>query len=383
MNTDVQQVAKELVCNPAARLALKQYAAQLRQRSPATLDRYQRTLTAFFSHLIETQTPLEAIDNIVLERYASLRYARAKAALGADEPARPGESKTAARVREQTNQAKRQQAQDRVNREFDVINAFVRAMIDAGSLDRSPGLTGFRYRSPDAKVSARTAPTTLSDDKWFPGPLWERLGTGLQAAIAGTKSTRDFRYFRRWEYRIAILYGLGLRASEAIDHSYADLSEKHGLPTLTVIGKGRKAREIPVDRVTSEAMAEYLRSLNLDFAAAAQLRLPLIPGREPSRPPSRHSLYTGFQTLQERLDWATHERRELHALRHTRATHLAAVLTLAELMKFLGHSRAETTQIYFHSNADMLARMNNLRHAAHLDARMGTDRIPASTEQSS
>lgn len=347
MHTDLPELTAQLSRRRPVRAALAQYAAQLRQRSPVTVDRYQRTLTPFFQYLVATGQAIEAIDSIVMERYGADRFALAQRAMASAEPAAADPSRA-------------QRAQDRVNREFAVINAFVNALIDAGVVTRSPGLAGFRYRAPGLAVSARPTVPPLTDDKYFSRPLWQRLHSGLATALAAATTEGQYRYFRWWQYRIAVLYGLALRASEAVSHSYADLVVMDGVWKLRVLGKGRKFRNITVDNHTLEEMTRYLAGQNLTLDAARQAKLPLIPGRYAARAPSRHALYLGFQTLQTKLGWTAPERRELHALRHTRATHLAGVLQQTQLMDFLGHSKAETTRIYYHSDEDVRDRINSL-----------------------
>ena len=65
-----------------------------------------------------------------------------------------------------------------------------------------------------------------------------------------------------------LLYGLGLRISEALALTAAD----HPLPpTLRIIGKGGKTRLVPVIPAATEAVAAYVALCPFDLAADSQL----------------------------------------------------------------------------------------------------------------
>ncbi|TPI37653.1 tyrosine recombinase XerC [Mesorhizobium sp. B3-1-9] len=138
---------------------------------------------------------------------------------------------------------------------------------------------------------------------------------------------------------LTLLYGSGLRISEALGLTGADLATEADT-VLRVTGKGGKTRLVPVLPVARNAVIEYRRlcpfhidTKELLFRGARGGPLnPAIVQREMARLRSALNL----------PDTATP-----HALRHSFATHLLGrggdLRTIQEL---LGHASLSTTQIY-------------------------------------
>lgn len=138
---------------------------------------------------------------------------------------------------------------------------------------------------------------------------------------------------------LTLLYGLGLRISEALNLSGAELASPSDT-VLRISGKGGKTRLVPVLPVALQAVAEYrklcpylLGADNALFRGARGGQLdPAIIQREMRKMRAALNL----------PDTATP-----HALRHSFATHLLGrggdLRTIQEL---LGHASLSTTQIY-------------------------------------
>ncbi|TIQ35644.1 MAG: tyrosine recombinase XerC [Mesorhizobium sp.] len=138
---------------------------------------------------------------------------------------------------------------------------------------------------------------------------------------------------------LTLLYGSGLRISEALGLTGADLATETDT-VLRITGKGGKTRLVPVLPVASRAVAEYRRLCpfyidpkELLFRGARGGPLnPAIVQREMAKLRSALNL----------PDTATP-----HALRHSFATHLLGrggdLRTIQEL---LGHASLSTTQVY-------------------------------------
>ena len=138
---------------------------------------------------------------------------------------------------------------------------------------------------------------------------------------------------------LTLLYGSGLRISEALSLQAADAPIK-GRDTLRVTGKGNKTRVVPVLPVAREAVQRYL-----DLC--------------PTKPGADDPLFIGVRgkrlsprIIQLRLEKA---RAALglpatatpHALRHSFATHLlGAGADLRAIQELLGHASLSTTQGY-------------------------------------
>ena len=147
---------------------------------------------------------------------------------------------------------------------------------------------------------------------------------------------------------LTLLYGAGLRISEA-------LSLKHGDaplgPSLTVMGKRQKERSVPVLPVVREAIEKYVECVGkLAFARAPDG--PLFLSRR-GKPMSAREAQALMQHLRGRLGLS--ERATPHALRHSFATHLLAHGgDLRAVQELLGHASLSTTQLYTEIDAGRL-----------------------------
>ncbi|MGA0604204.1 tyrosine recombinase XerC [Caulobacter sp. KR2-114] len=136
---------------------------------------------------------------------------------------------------------------------------------------------------------------------------------------------------------LTLLYGCGLRISEALSLTRADapLGE-----ALRITGKGGKTRLVPLLPAVREAVDAYLRLQ--PFVLAPDEPLFRAPRGGPLSP--RHVQAT-VQRLRGRLGLS--ERATPHALRHSFATHLlGAGADLRSIQELLGHASLSTTQRY-------------------------------------
>jgi integrase/recombinase XerC len=163
---------------------------------------------------------------------------------------------------------------------------------------------------------------------------------------------------------IALLYGAGLRIAEAlaIRRKDAPISD---IDTLTVIGKGRKARTTPIIAPVRAAIENYLKACPYVLKDEG----PLFVGARGAQLSPRviQLAVAGLRGALGLPDSATP-----HALRHSFATHL---LTrggdLRTIQELLGHSSLSTTQIYTAVDG---ARLMEAYRAAHPRARLATGR---------
>lgn len=136
---------------------------------------------------------------------------------------------------------------------------------------------------------------------------------------------------------LTLLWGAGLRISEALSLTQADTP----LPdTLRVLGKGRKIRDVPVLPVIRDAVNHYVE--RIPFVSEAGSPLFFSRTGKPMRPRESQLL---MQNLRMRLDLAPSA--TPHALRHSFASHiLAGGGDLRAVQELLGHASLSTTQIY-------------------------------------
>lgn len=150
-----------------------------------------------------------------------------------------------------------------------------------------------------------------------------------------------------------LLYGLGLRISEALSLTGAD----HPLPqTLRITGKGGKTRPVPVIPAAARAVSDYVTLCPHDLQPDA----PLFRGARGG--PVNPRLIQGAME-RARLRLGLPASATPHALRHSFATHLlSAGGDLRAIQELLGHASLSTTQAYTAVDA---ARLMEVYEKAH------------------
>lgn len=147
---------------------------------------------------------------------------------------------------------------------------------------------------------------------------------------------------------LTLLYDSACRAQELADMDVRDLSLG---PTCSVhvLGKGRKARDIPLLGETGELLGSYIRESSLAHDS------PLFLNRS-----GRRLTRAGVSNVVER-HWArvasehpsevAHAKVKPHLLRHSKASHLVDEnVNIYHVRDFLGHASVTTTQVYLKSN---------------------------------
>ncbi len=164
---------------------------------------------------------------------------------------------------------------------------------------------------------------------------------------------------------LTLLYGCGLRLSEALGLSRGEAP--HG-DLLTITGKGRKERVLPVLAAVHEAIGAYLAACPYPLAKEG----PLFVGARGGPLGARHvqrqmAVLRGFLGLPETAT--------PHALRHSFATHLlAGGGDLRAIQELLGHASLSTTQRYTHVAVEGLLAAYE---AAHPRARLAPAEEPS------
>jgi integrase/recombinase XerC len=136
---------------------------------------------------------------------------------------------------------------------------------------------------------------------------------------------------------LTLLYGMGLRISEALSLKRGDVPLGKA---LAITGKGGKTRIVPVLPVVREALESY--ATLIPFAGVKGT--PLFLSRR-NKAMSAREAQALMQHLRGRLGLP--ERATPHALRHSFATHLlAGGGDLRSVQELLGHASLSTTQTY-------------------------------------
>lgn len=152
---------------------------------------------------------------------------------------------------------------------------------------------------------------------------------------------------------VTVLYGCGLRISEALGLTGAD----HPLPdVLRITGKGGKTRLVPVLPAARDAVARYARLCPHDLTRND----PLFRG---ARGGPLNPRLIALVMEKARLQLGLPATATPHAMRHSFATHLlSAGGDLRAIQELLGHASLSTTQAYTAVDA---ARLMDVYEKAH------------------
>ncbi|MCI5040717.1 MAG: tyrosine recombinase XerC [Donghicola eburneus] len=158
---------------------------------------------------------------------------------------------------------------------------------------------------------------------------------------------------------VTLLYGCGLRISEALGLTGADAP----LPdALRIVGKGGKERVVPVIPAARQAVADYVKECPYDLGP----KEPLFRGARGGGVNPR-VISKAMETTRMQLGLPSSA--TPHALRHSFATHLLnAGGDLRAIQELLGHAALSTTQVY--TGVDN-ARLLDVYSAAHPRAKRG------------
>jgi integrase/recombinase XerC len=233
------------------------------------------------------------------------------------------------------------------------VRAFMAARRSAGAGNRSlmRGLAGarsfarFLERNGKGKVAALTAVRTPKLARTLPKPIAASAAKRMTEAETRAGEAREPWIIARDAAVLALLYGAGLRISEALGLRAKDFAE--GCDALTVTGKGNKTRMVPLLPQVGKLIADYI-ALRPNPPADG----PLFIGSR-GGPLSPRVVQLAMARLRGALglpDSATP-----HALRHSFATHLLARGgDLRAIQELLGHASLSTTQIYTAVDAERL-----------------------------
>ena len=241
------------------------------------------------------------------------------------------------------------------------INAFVAHLHSQGLAPRSIQRTlssvrsFFRFLEERARINGNPAAGVRAPKKR------NRLPHTLDADQASRLFDFEARTPRqkRDKAMLELLYGSGLRLSELVGIDLGDLDLAGGF--VTVLGKGRKTRQVPLGRHCIAAIRDWLAVHPL---SAGDGRVPLFTGRTSARGGTRISPRT-VQARLKQLGVTQLGSSDLHPhmLRHSFASHLLESSgDLRAVQELLGHSDLGTTQIYTHLDFQHLARVYDAAH---------------------
>lgn len=175
--------------------------------------------------------------------------------------------------------------------------------------------------------------------KSLPRPLEPRAARAVADADTRAGEEREQWVLARDAAVLSLLYGSGLRISEALSLTRAEAPTSAG-DSLTVTGKGNKTRMVPVLPVVVQAIGEYLKLCPWRLSPEG----PLFVGAK-GGPLSPRIIQLAVEGLRGALGLPSSA--TPHSLRHSFATHLLGRGgDLRAIQELLGHASLSTTQIY-------------------------------------
>ena len=274
-----------------------------RRLSPHTVTAYARDLNALLSFCVrEKIEQLSALDSFGVRRFAAESHRKG---LGARS----------------------------VARRLSAVRTFLNYLIEVGVVKANAGV------HVQAPKPGRRLPATLDADQ-----------VASLLAISG-----DDPLTLRDRAILEIFYSSGLRLAELVSLNLGDIDAADR--TVRVVGKGSKARIVPVGKQALAALKDWL-AVRHEFARSGDLALFL----------SQRGTRVSPRTVQQRVnEWARRQgaptRVHPHMLRHSFATHvLESSRDLRAVQEMLGHASLSTTQIYTHLDFQHLAQVYDQAH---------------------
>ena len=214
----------------------------------------------------------------------------------------------------------------------------------------------FLERDGKGKVGAMSAIRAPKIGKSLPKPIQMSSARQMTDADIRAGENREPWIWARDAAVMALLYGSGLRISEALGLIRRDVPLPGKGDVITVTGKGNKTRMVPVLQNVLALVQDYVAMCPHAIAQDG----PIFVGAR-GGPLSPRIIQLTMERLRGALglpDSATP-----HALRHSFATHL---LTrggdLRAIQELLGHASLSTTQIYTGVDADRLLDVYKTAH---------------------
>ena len=191
----------------------------------------------------------------------------------------------------------------------------------------------------------------------LPRALDESEVLGIIRAASGELMKRQAKRAARILAMVELLYGAGLRASEALGTSWRNVDLAGGF--VLVRGKGGKERLVPLGRHGVEALVSWR-----NIAAPSGPDAPVFSGSragQEGRRLSQRQLLKDFVQLTKIA--ALGKKVTPHILRHSFATHLLERgADLRVVQELLGHSRLTTTEIYTRVTARRIREVYSRAH---------------------
>ena len=156
---------------------------------------------------------------------------------------------------------------------------------------------------------------------------------------------------------LSALYDTGARVQELVDLTVRDV-RLESPAVVSIMGKGRKARHVPIMEQTCKILASYIKEQHL--TSPEKLEYPLFFNKQGLKLTRQGITYI----LKKYAVTGETENITPHTIRHTKAMHLTqADINPIYIRDFLGHSDLKTTAVYSKTSTEIkrkaLEKMNN------------------------
>src|ERR1700753_554415 len=214
----------------------------------------------------------------------------------------------------------------------------------------------FLEREGKGKVGALSAIRAPKVAKTLPKPIHMAGAKRFADADERAGEERDPWILARDAAVMALLYGSGLRISEALGLKRREVPLPGAGDVIVVTGKGNKTRMVPVLRNVLELVQDYVAMCPYPLPADGAIFVGARGG-----PLKARIIQLAMERLRAALglpDSATP-----HALRHSFATHLLSRGgDLRAIQELLGHASLSTTQIYTGIDSERLLEVYRTAH---------------------
>ena len=150
---------------------------------------------------------------------------------------------------------------------------------------------------------------------------------------------------------LLVMYNTGARVSEIARLKVADVKLESRSGKISLVGKGRKERSLPLWKTTVKVIQEWIKRNGYSP------EMPLLPngrGKTMSRWGITNRLSTAVRKLTVSRPSLKNRSISPHTIRHTTAMHfLQSGVDITTVAMWLGHESIETTQIYVTADIKM------------------------------
>ncbi|HCS21605.1 MAG TPA: integrase [Bacteroidetes bacterium] len=222
-----------------------------------------------------------------------------------------------------------------INRKISSLKSFFKYSLQQGRIQQNP------MKKVVSPKTSKRLPVVVEQAKM------EQLLGDAPGETDSFSSWRDFLV-------LELLYGTGIRLSEAIGLKESDL--RLDSQTIKVLGKRNKERIIPITGGLADLLRGYIIVKQREGFQSEQLLL--TDKGLPAYPKLIYSI------VKDHLGTvSTMKKRSPHVLRHSYATHLLDNgAELNAIKELLGHSNLAATQVYTHNSIERLKEVYRKAH---------------------